>query len=120
MPRPSITLFIAGGASVISLSALVAAALGTSATSQGLLRLEGASRLYHHVLRKPFMKVIFGVDIDLPWTNALLDAGLLWLSLFLIINVFYLSARRSIAVGTHPQELLRTIRIQHDLCLHCR
>lgn len=88
MTRPSLVQLAVSGVSIISVSALVVMAVSTSGALRELLHLNGASRAYHDVLRKPLMKAVFGTDLDLPWTNVLLDAALLWLSLFAIINVF--------------------------------
>ena len=44
--------------------------------------------LYKDLIRRPIFKLVFGSDIDLPWSNTVFDVALLWLSLFAVINFF--------------------------------
>src|ERR1700694_888831 len=44
--------------------------------------------LYKELVRKPLVKLILGTDVDLPWMSVGLDACALWLSLFVVVNVF--------------------------------
>jgi hypothetical protein len=71
---------------VAALSATVMVLAGVGSFVE-LIGLAGPD-LYKELVRKTFLKLVLGTDVELPWTNVLLDAAALWLSLFAVINIF--------------------------------
>ena len=85
---PLTTRIFLGGAGVVaafSAAMILVSAIASVAERLGLgLSLD----LYKELVRKPLVKLILGTDVDLPWTSVALDACALWLSLFIVVNVF--------------------------------
>jgi hypothetical protein len=79
------SLGAAGLVSAISILMMIMAAFPKFAE---ITRLARGAEIYKEVIRKPISKLLFGTELDLPWTGALFDAGALWISLFAAINIF--------------------------------
>ena len=74
--------------------ALSAATLLTGASNADWL-----TDFYNAFIRKPIFKLVFGIDTDLPWNSIAIDACLIWLSLFTVINVFIYRKERTFLWG---------------------
>jgi hypothetical protein len=85
---PLTTRVFLGGAGVVAAlsgAMILVSVVASVAEHLGLgLRLD----LYKELVRKPLVRLILGTDVDLPWTSVGLDACALWLSLFVVVNVF--------------------------------
>jgi len=79
------SLGAAGLVSVVSILMMILAAFPKFAE---FTRLARGAEIYKEVIRKPISKLLLGTELDLPWTSALFDAGALWISLFVAINIF--------------------------------
>lgn len=80
-----ISLSVTGLFAVFSAAMIIVASIPKLAE---LTRLDRLADLYSVVVRKPLFKLVFGTDIEPPWSGIAFDAAALWLSLFVVINVF--------------------------------
>src|SRR5690242_18265125 len=69
---------LSGSMLIISSTPTLFAAMGKS----------GLYEAYDALIRTPTLRHIFGIDFDLPWVSPQFDALALWLSLFLMVNIF--------------------------------
>lgn len=75
----------AGAAAAVATTTIIFAGLPL------LARLFGSERLlqlYNALIRKTLFKVVLGTDSTLPWSSVWIDMLVLWLALFVAVNVF--------------------------------
>lgn len=80
-----VLLLLTGVVATITATVLVLAAFPTLRQA---INTEFVFDAYDVIIRKPLLKLVFGIESDLPWGGMGFDALALWLVLFSAINVF--------------------------------